>query len=114
MAVERMHTAFAKQVERSEPIFVTRDVDLPESQSLEAVVDGKPDPLESLLVAEELTWREAQVTALPEKTRLTVQLRLEGKSYKEIAADRGITVGTVNDQLKKATATLKAAGGKAP
>jgi DNA-directed RNA polymerase specialized sigma subunit len=50
---------------------------------------------------------EELVLALPEPLQSVVRLRLDSKSLTDIAAIRGVSVGTISRQFRKAVELLK-------
>jgi RNA polymerase sigma-70 factor (ECF subfamily) len=60
---------------------------------------------------EQRTALRAILNSLPERQQQVTRLRLKGLDLKEIAAHRGISVGQVSKDLKKAQEALLAATG---
>ena len=72
------------------------------------VLEETPDAAAALNHRQELAILTEAVRALPDRCRQVVMLRhLEGLSYKEIAAQLGITTGGSKSQLFKARARLR-------
>lgn len=64
---------------------------------------------EQLLISNEgLEFANGKISALPEKYKCVILMRLEGKSYNEIAADLNIPIDTVKTRINRAVAKLKA------
>jgi RNA polymerase sigma factor (sigma-70 family) len=79
-----------------------RHSELPES------IDGVERPDETLERVQGLRDVLAAVKALPERQRAAIVLReLEGRSYEEIAAELGVTGGSVRQLLNRARNTLR-------
>lgn len=64
---------------------------------------------ESLLKKENIAFLERLLAQLPsQRKKIFVACKLEGKSYKEVAEEFGISTTTVNDHIQKAMECLKA------
>ncbi len=85
-----------------------RDQALRHSELPEAI-DAAERPDEALERATGLREVLAAVQALPERQRAAIVLReLEGRSYEEIAAELGVSGGSVRQLLHRARSTLRA------
>lgn len=63
---------------------------------------------ESLLKKENIAFLERLLAQLPsQRKKIFVACKLEGKSYKEVAEEFGISTTTVNDHIQKAMECLK-------
>lgn len=69
------------------------------STKAEDIVYCEPEQIEEL------------VLALPEPLQSVVRLRLDSKSLTDIAAIRGVSVGTISRQFRKAVELLKISAG---
>jgi RNA polymerase sigma-70 factor (ECF subfamily) len=75
--------------------------------------DDAPDPQQRAGARDRWRATRRAIEALPPGQRAVVVLaKLEGLSYKEVAAALGITVGAVESRLFRAMRTLEEAGGK--
>jgi RNA polymerase sigma factor (sigma-70 family) len=75
-------------------------------EALNAAID-MPGPEQSVIAREELRRLQAALDRLPPRAREALLLRkVEGLSWREIAARMGITEGTVNQHLKSAIRSL--------
>ena len=76
---------------------------------LDERIDGVERPDQALERSQGLRDVVAAVNALPERQRDAIVLReLEGRSYEEIAAELGVTGGSVRQLLNRARNTLRA------
>jgi RNA polymerase sigma-70 factor (ECF subfamily) len=91
-----------------------RDRSRAERVALEDVVIRRdPKTLENLIASESRQLLKKALTALPEKQRLTLMLRVqEGKKFEEIAALMKCTVGTAKANYHHAVQKLKAMMGE--
>lgn len=83
------------------------------------IVDGMPDTFHDLLPADALSvprelelseTRAAIEAVIPELTprhRVVLEMRLDGRSYEEIAAQLGQNIGTIKSRLARARESLR-------
>ncbi|MDG5767713.1 RNA polymerase sigma-70 factor [Balneolales bacterium ANBcel1] len=73
------------------------------------IPDRIPSPMEQLHGQDASNSIQQAISALPERRREILVLRLlHGLSYKEISATLGISVNTVDTQIRRALKTLRA------